>query len=54
MTVHLGGPEIRDKLRARHQRYLSLDDSADGVFAIVLAREDCGRMGRLLGDTWQG
>lgn len=39
MTVHLGGPETPDKLRARHQRYLSLDDSADGVFAIVLGPE---------------
>jgi RimJ/RimL family protein N-acetyltransferase len=37
MTVHLGGPECEEKVLARHQRYLALNQRDDGqMFRIVL------------------
>jgi RimJ/RimL family protein N-acetyltransferase len=40
MTEHLGGPESREKLRARHERYLRLNGSGKGgMFVIVVGPE---------------
>lgn len=39
MTLHLGGPESPDALRARHERYLASDPIAGGLFTIVLGAE---------------
>ena len=39
MMVHLGGAESREGIRARHERYLDLDGSKDGLFAIVAGAE---------------
>ena len=40
MTDHLGGPETREKIRERHERYCRIGESgAGGVFAIVVGPE---------------
>jgi RimJ/RimL family protein N-acetyltransferase len=40
MTRHLGGPESPEQLRARHQRYLTIEDSGAGhMFVIVVGAE---------------
>lgn len=39
LTMHIGGPESSEAIRARHERYLASDDSAGGVFAIVAGPE---------------
>jgi RimJ/RimL family protein N-acetyltransferase len=36
MMLHLGGPETREKICARHERYLGSDDRCGGLFAIVV------------------
>lgn len=38
MTLHIGGPETPDAIRARHRRYLEGQDR-DGLFAIVVGPE---------------
>jgi RimJ/RimL family protein N-acetyltransferase len=40
MTEHLGGPEAPEQIRARHDRYLRLNDSGRGrIFVIVVGPE---------------
>lgn len=40
MMEHLGGPDTRDAIRARHERYLGFDGSSEGVFAIVVGSDE--------------
>ncbi len=37
---HLGGPESDEALAARHKRYLTSDPRANGLYTIVLAKDD--------------
>jgi RimJ/RimL family protein N-acetyltransferase len=36
MMGHLGGPESRDAIGARHERYLAADPAGNGLFAVTL------------------
>lgn len=55
LTRHIGGPESSDAIRARHERYLASDDSAGGIFAIVVGPESTA-VGWVAywAATWQG
>src|SRR5689334_22902563 len=55
MTKHLGGPETPEKIRERHQRYLTDDPATGGMFVIVVgaARVAAGSIG-YWEKEWQG
>lgn len=44
MMTHLGGPESKEQIRKRHQRYLQLPET-DHMFKIVLGSEAVGSVG---------
>lgn len=52
MTEHLGGPETREQLESRHQRYLALKQRGQ-MFRIALDGETVGSIG-YWETTWQG
>lgn len=52
MTEHLGGPESDAKVRARHQRYLTLDGTG-WMFRIVADGDAAGAIG-FWDQGWQG
>jgi RimJ/RimL family protein N-acetyltransferase len=56
MTAHLGGPESKEAVLARHQRYLDLNDREDGqMFRIVLVPEGIAVGGIGLWESdWKG
>jgi RimJ/RimL family protein N-acetyltransferase len=56
MTVHIGGPETPEQLRARHERYLRARDAEPGgLFAVTLeGRQDAVGWVGYWETAWQG
>ena len=55
MTVHIGGPETPDAIRAGHRRYLDSDDPSQDLFAILVGPDETavGWVGHWR-TSWQG
>jgi hypothetical protein len=43
MTVHLGGPETPEKLKARHERYTRFSETGPGCMYVVVIGSEAGR-----------